>query len=78
MSGGLALLRAFCQWKTEDQLSTVFFRFHSFFVTIFIKMTCMSLTPGCTVLSYYRVGICISARFKVNCEVMPLRSFSNF
>jgi len=25
--------------------------------------------------SISRVDICISARFKVNCEVMPLRSF---
>jgi len=25
-----------------------------------------------------RVDICISARLKVNCEVMPLRSFANF
>jgi len=24
------------------------------------------------------VDICISARFKVNCEVMPLCSFANF
>jgi len=24
------------------------------------------------------LDICISARFKVNCEVMPLRSFANF
>ena len=29
MSGGLVLLRAFCQWKIEHQLSTVFFLFHS-------------------------------------------------
>ena len=30
MSGGLALLRAFCQWKIEHHLSTVFFSFSLF------------------------------------------------
>ena len=40
MSGGLALLRAFYQWKIEHQLSTAFFLFHSF-VTVFIQTACI-------------------------------------
>ena len=48
MSGDLALLRAFYQWKIEHQLSTVF---PSFSVTAFIQTACISLTPRRTVLS---------------------------
>ena len=33
MSGGLALLQAFCQWKIEHQLSIVFFFFCNCFHT---------------------------------------------
>ena len=35
VSGGLALLRAFCQWKIEHELSTVFYFFYSIFCNRF-------------------------------------------
>jgi len=51
VSGGLALLRAFSQWKDEHQLKYRFFSFSFIFVTTFIKKACTSLTPRCTILS---------------------------
>jgi len=29
-------------------------------------------------LLYWNLNVCISARFKLNCEVIPLRGFANF
>jgi len=85
VSGGLALLQDFCQWNSEHQLCTVFL-FFIFCVSAFIQTTCISLTPRCIILSccyctdksLEQIDICISVHFKVNCEVMPLRSFANF
>jgi len=49
VSGGLVLLRVFCcQWKIEQQVACVlflvlFFLFHSFPVTTFIRTACMPI-----------------------------------
>ena len=74
MSGGLVLLRAFCRWKIENKLSTIFFLFHSFFWNRFhtdglnlsyAQMHNIAVLLLCCQES--RVDISISARFKVNC-----------
>jgi len=88
VSGGLALLRSFSQWKIEHQWSraTVFFilffcnRFHTDGLNLSRQdaQYYRVVTVLITVHLELRVDICISARFKVKFEVMPLRSFANF
>ena len=39
MSGGFALLRAFCQWKIEHQVDTVLF-LHSVLVNVGVARGC--------------------------------------
>jgi len=85
VSGGFLLLRAFFQWKIEHKLSTIFFLFHSFFWNHFhtdgLNLSYAQMHNTAVLLLYCqesRSDICLSARLKVNCQVMPQQSFANF